>query len=225
MEARQAWTVNGARLAVAAPWLVLLLMSLPVRGDPPLRLAGGRRRPRRRRRRLRRRLPADDADRPAPDRAADPVVTPRDVGRRPRRASSRPGVLLVVARVARDPAPPAGRAGAALRPRPAAGRPNARRCASPRRRPTAAAAGVFGPLLRSLADGVERVLGGADVGPPAPRARRHRQDRARVPGRAGAVGARRVRRRRGVRRAPGGRPAPAAALVAAALRGRRSRSA
>ncbi len=27
LEARQAWTVNGARLAVAAPWLVLLLMS------------------------------------------------------------------------------------------------------------------------------------------------------------------------------------------------------
>jgi tight adherence protein B len=27
MESRQAWTVNGARLAVAAPWLVLLLMS------------------------------------------------------------------------------------------------------------------------------------------------------------------------------------------------------
>jgi tight adherence protein B len=28
MEARQAWTVNGARLAVAAPWMVLLMMSL-----------------------------------------------------------------------------------------------------------------------------------------------------------------------------------------------------
>jgi tight adherence protein B len=28
LEARQAWTVNGARLAVAAPWLVLLMMSL-----------------------------------------------------------------------------------------------------------------------------------------------------------------------------------------------------
>lgn len=28
LEARQAWTVNGARLAVSAPWLVLLLMSL-----------------------------------------------------------------------------------------------------------------------------------------------------------------------------------------------------
>jgi tight adherence protein B len=28
LEARQSWTVNGARLAVAAPWLVLLLMSL-----------------------------------------------------------------------------------------------------------------------------------------------------------------------------------------------------
>jgi tight adherence protein B len=27
MEARQAWTVNGARLAVASPWLVLLMMS------------------------------------------------------------------------------------------------------------------------------------------------------------------------------------------------------
>lgn len=27
MESRQAWTVNGARLAVAAPWLVLLLMT------------------------------------------------------------------------------------------------------------------------------------------------------------------------------------------------------
>ena len=26
LEARQAWTVNGARLAVAAPWLVLLMM-------------------------------------------------------------------------------------------------------------------------------------------------------------------------------------------------------
>jgi tight adherence protein B len=28
LESRQAWTVNGARLAVAAPWIVLLLMSL-----------------------------------------------------------------------------------------------------------------------------------------------------------------------------------------------------
>jgi tight adherence protein B len=27
LEARQAWTINGARLAVAAPWLVLLMMS------------------------------------------------------------------------------------------------------------------------------------------------------------------------------------------------------
>ncbi|MCL8025661.1 type II secretion system F family protein [Nocardioides bruguierae] len=32
LESRQAWTVNGARLAVAAPWLVLLLMS----GNPDL---------------------------------------------------------------------------------------------------------------------------------------------------------------------------------------------
>src|SRR4029453_1000297 len=27
MESRQAWTVNGARLAVASPWIVLLFMS------------------------------------------------------------------------------------------------------------------------------------------------------------------------------------------------------
>ncbi|MBK5217941.1 MAG: hypothetical protein JJE02_10190 [Propionibacteriales bacterium] len=27
LESRQSWTVNGARMAVAAPWLVLLLMS------------------------------------------------------------------------------------------------------------------------------------------------------------------------------------------------------
>jgi tight adherence protein B len=27
MESRQAWTVNGARLAVAAPWVILLIMS------------------------------------------------------------------------------------------------------------------------------------------------------------------------------------------------------
>jgi tight adherence protein B len=27
LEARQSWAVNGARMAVAAPWLVLLLMS------------------------------------------------------------------------------------------------------------------------------------------------------------------------------------------------------
>lgn len=28
LEARQSWTVNGARLAVAAPWLVLAVLSL-----------------------------------------------------------------------------------------------------------------------------------------------------------------------------------------------------
>jgi tight adherence protein B len=28
LESRQSWTVNAARLAVAAPWMVLLLMSL-----------------------------------------------------------------------------------------------------------------------------------------------------------------------------------------------------
>ena len=54
LEARQAWAVNGARLAVAAPWLVLLLMSVQSEVIPRYRSPGGRRRPGRRRRRLRR---------------------------------------------------------------------------------------------------------------------------------------------------------------------------
>nr|MCW2728982.1 type secretion system protein [Aeromicrobium sp.] len=39
LESRQSWTVNGARLAVAAPWLVLLLMCL--QGDVVERFASG----------------------------------------------------------------------------------------------------------------------------------------------------------------------------------------
>lgn len=39
IESRQSWTVNGARLAVAAPWLVLLLMCL--QGDVVRRFATG----------------------------------------------------------------------------------------------------------------------------------------------------------------------------------------
>lgn len=39
LESRQSWTVNGARLAVAAPWLVLLLMCL--QGDVVQRFATG----------------------------------------------------------------------------------------------------------------------------------------------------------------------------------------
>jgi len=39
LESRQAWTVNGARLAVAAPWLVLLMMSF--QGEVIHRYASG----------------------------------------------------------------------------------------------------------------------------------------------------------------------------------------
>ena len=96
LESRQAWTVNGARLAVAAPWLVLLLHVLPARGDPPLRLA--------RRRasccavgaalcvvayRLMVRIGR------LPDRAADPVVTPAVVGCAARCRAGAAGLLLV----------------------------------------------------------------------------------------------------------------------------------
>ena len=89
LESRQAWTVNGARLAVAAPWLVLLLMSF--QSDVIRRYAspagvvvlGARRGP------VRHGLPADDADRPAARRAADPVVSRDLVGRRARGARGR----------------------------------------------------------------------------------------------------------------------------------------
>lgn len=41
LEARQAWTVNGARLAVAAPWAVLLVMSLSSDAAAAFASAGG----------------------------------------------------------------------------------------------------------------------------------------------------------------------------------------
>ena len=113
------------------------------------------------------------------------------------------GVLLVLARVATIRRTQlAVRVLPYVRDLPQVGRSPALRVASSS--PTTAAAGVFGPLLRSAADGVERVLGGADVRAPPARARGHRQDRARVPGRAGALGAGRLRDRGGVRRAQGG---------------------
>ena len=190
MESRQAWTVNGARLAVAAPWLVLLFMSLPVRGrSAATPRPAGRGRAGRRRRRLRGRLPADDADRPAAHRAADPVVTPARVGRASSGRSPAAGLLLVAAAGAGASAARSSRVRVLpyVRDLPQVGRTPALRAASSS--PTSAAAGVFGPLLRSAADAVERVLGGAAsvrrrlerAGP--------RQDRARVPGRAGALGA------------------------------------
>ena len=41
LESRQAWTVNGARLAVAAPWIVLLLMSFQTTAIQHYASAGG----------------------------------------------------------------------------------------------------------------------------------------------------------------------------------------
>ena len=37
LRARQSWTVNGARVAVCAPWLVLALLQVPLAGGPVLR--------------------------------------------------------------------------------------------------------------------------------------------------------------------------------------------
>ena len=154
MESRQAWSVNGARLAVAAPWVVLLFMSFQSEvieryaspGGVAVLVGGGAG--------LRRRLPADDADRPAADRTADPVMT--------RLAgwwgallglTAGGGVLLVWSRVAAIRRPQL-----ALRVLPYV-RDLPEFAARPAR--PAATQGVFGPVLQVAADTVERVLGGA----------------------------------------------------------------
>ena len=96
LESRQAWTVNGARLAVAAPWLVLLMLCFQPEvirryaspaGVVVLAVGGGA---------LRRRLPADGADRPA---ARPSGGSCRDARRRGVRCSGPVpalGLLLVV---------------------------------------------------------------------------------------------------------------------------------
>ncbi len=45
LEARQSWTVNAARLAVAAPWIVMLLLATLARGRERIQHAYGSRRP------------------------------------------------------------------------------------------------------------------------------------------------------------------------------------
>ena len=65
LEARQSWTVNGARLAVAAPWIVLALLATRPEAVAAYDRPAGARGAGRRGRLLGRRLPAD-----APDRAA-----------------------------------------------------------------------------------------------------------------------------------------------------------
>ena len=75
LETRQGWMVYAARLAVAAPWVVLALLATQSEAvaayDSPagvVLLAGGGSR-------LRRRLPADAADRAAAARGAGAAVT------------------------------------------------------------------------------------------------------------------------------------------------------
>ena len=159
LESRQAWTVNGARLAVAAPWLVLLLMSFQSEvihryASPAgvvvlvvgaavcvvayrLMMRIGR-------------LPVETAD-PAVSLALWGALLGAVAGCRPApRGGARRG----------DPTAAARGPGAALRPRPAAGRPHAG-TARGADHADVRASGVFGPLLGSAADAVERVLGGA----------------------------------------------------------------
>ena len=101
LETRQGWTVNAARLALCAPWVLLLLLSQPARGRRRLQHDRGHRRPAGRRGRLLRRLPRDAADRPAPDRAPGAAVSALtgyrrglSGGRWPARRRSASAVLL-----------------------------------------------------------------------------------------------------------------------------------
>ncbi len=154
LESRQAWTVNGARLAVAAPWLVLLFMSFQTEvihryaspaGALVLAVGAGLCLVAYRLMMRIGRLPVERRILP---------MTPAAWG------ALLGAVLCRRAAARRVPAPgaaasAAGDPGAALRPRPAPGR-------RPGPLPTTSAAqGVFGPLLQSAADAVERVLGGA----------------------------------------------------------------
>ena len=70
LEARQSWAVNGARLAVAAPWLVLLLMCFQPEVIARYASHGRRRRARVRRRPVPAGLPRHAAHRPAARGAA-----------------------------------------------------------------------------------------------------------------------------------------------------------
>ena len=132
---------------------------LPARGDPPLRLAGRHPRPRGGRGHLPGRLPADDAHRPAAHRAADPLVTGAALGMLVGTAAGL-GLVLVVSRLRALHRPTlALRVLPYLRDVPRVGRTTPPDVASSS--PVAAAAGVFGPLLKAAADGVEKVLGGS----------------------------------------------------------------
>ena len=91
---------------------------------------------------------------------------------------------------------------------------------------TSAAKGVFGPLLQSAGDGVERVLGGAASVTSEAGAGRARRDGGRVPGPAGGLGPGGLRPRRGVLPAQGAHaPRQDAVRGAALCRGVRRRRA
>ncbi len=79
LETRQGWVINAARLAVAAPWAVLLLLGTQSQTLTRLRLARRRVAARHRRRRLRRGVPDHAAHRPPARRAAGvAMTTPRN---------------------------------------------------------------------------------------------------------------------------------------------------
>ena len=192
LESRQAWTVNGARLAVAAPWLVLLLMCFQPEviqrystGAGVVVLVGGA-------------VLCVVAYRAMvrigrlPDRAADPLVTP--VRRWAARSGARPAVSGWSATAVLDArrTPLAVRVLPYVRDLPRPGHP-----AGAGRRSSNAFAGVFGPALSGGRPGGRAGARRCGVGTPPPPAGRSRDGRRAVPGRAGDLGTGRVRDRRG----------------------------
>ena len=183
LESRQSWTVNGARLAVVAPWAVLLAMSF--QRDVVARYASptGARGARRRRDLLRRGVPAD-----ALDRAASHRATGAGMSRRARRwRSLGTGVVLVALGLASGPSTRPRPPSAAVRPR----RPPVRRGQC---RVRACSVPSSGPSVRAAADSIGGILGGS-----ASVQRRlvrlgSRIDARTVPGAAGALGHGRIRR-------------------------------
>ncbi len=193
LEARQAWAVNGARLAVAAPWVVLLLMSAQTEiitryrsptGVVILLVGAGVCLVAYRLMMRIGRLPVE---------APDPLVTPTMWGALAG-ATAGLGVVLVLARVAAIRRPQLSvRVLPYLRDlRPASDGTyvgstavvlGGRRCVRP---------GARWPRGRGR-EGARRL----GIGPASAGAGRSRPHRARLPGRAGGLGSGRLRRGRG----------------------------
>ena len=213
LESRQAWTVNGARLAVAAPWLVLLLMCFQPEVIHRYSTGAGRRGAGRRSDAVRVRLPRDGAHRPA---ARPSGGSSRDPVRRwpcsaPRSGS---GVLAGGDRRRSTRVVRRSRCGCCPTSATCLARTRCRRRSSS----SNAFAGVFGPGSRGRRPGRRAGARRRGVRPTPAAAGRPGDGRRAVPRRAGRLGTGRVRDRGGPLGAGRGVLAGALGAVADLLR-------